>query len=537
MFKRIILILAVVANLFAGFDFGNLAQDGNGKFEQYIQENKTIDVDGIIPIGVKDLKIYLTSTKDVDVQLFDKDNGNALVGWHIGALIGDGSSYAKTKYNGLTIEYSGYNGDGTGLGNEYIKITGTTKNRLIMKAFGYKAGTATIKYSWKGVSQVKDSGMDSFSSSIKQGKRIQLEGILPAGIDNLSVSLSANDDIDIELYNADNGDFVVGWVKNGNSAIISSGNEITRKYNGDTITWSGWNGRYNHTSTTSKEKIPTYNSQTEKGKEYIRIHGKSNNSYIMKVYGYKKGTATVNYQWGDNLIFAAILGQAKMLDEKSNKVNTYKASNGVLTNFWGTSVSKGNGNEYSGLDGYLNNNYETVAKYINGLPAITMRLSAINRGGGDVILFDSGNSHYVFNYLKTIISENTRNKLYFAGHSSGGGDIQNLMWKFKDSYYHIVNQTFQIDSAELPFLGDDDNIIPSNVKEAFNFYQDEDIASFVTEQNIKAKDSSKTKIHNIKISNPTRGIVNDTQIPHEIIDNDKRVRDKIISEIIDDFKG
>lgn len=539
--KSTLLLLALVVNLFAGFEFGDLSQDGNGKFKQYIKEKKTVDVDGIIPKGVKDLKIYLNSTNDVDVQLFDKDNGKALVGWNIGALIGDGATYAKTIYNGITIEYSGYNGDcgyeqctnGKSRGNEYIKITGITKNRLMMKAYGYVAGTADIKYSWKGVSQVKESGIDSFSSPIKQNKRIQLKGVLPAGIDNLTVSLTANDDIDIELYNADNGEFVVGWKNNGKYAIISSGSEITKKYKGDTITWSGWNGRWNHTNTTSKKNITTYNAQAEKGKEYIRIHGKSKNKYIMKIYGYQKGTATVNYSWGDNLIFSAILGQGNMIDESDDEnINTYKADNGILTNFWETIKVTNWGNKFAGADGYSTEYYEGVAKSLNGLPAITMRLSAINIGGGDITLFDSGNSQYVYNYLKSKIQKNNRNKLYFSGHSSGGGDTQNLMWKFKEGYYHIINQTFQIDSAEL--FGDDATI-PSNVEEAFNFYQNEDNVSYVTEGNIEAEDDSKTIIHNIKISNPTSGNPNDKSRPHEQIDNDKRVRDRIINEIINNF--
>jgi len=50
----------------------------------------------------------------------------------------------------MLIEWSGYNGDGTGLGHEYIKITGETTKNLTMKAYGYKAGYAKVHYEWGG---------------------------------------------------------------------------------------------------------------------------------------------------------------------------------------------------------------------------------------------------------------------------------------------------------------------------------------------------------------------------------------------------
>jgi uncharacterized protein YkwD len=50
----------------------------------------------------------------------------------------------------MKIEWSGYNGDGTGSGHEYIKITGETTKNLTMKAYGYKAGYAKVHYEWGG---------------------------------------------------------------------------------------------------------------------------------------------------------------------------------------------------------------------------------------------------------------------------------------------------------------------------------------------------------------------------------------------------
>jgi hypothetical protein len=48
----------------------------------------------------------------------------------------------------MTVRYSGYNGDGSNLGREYIIIEGVVSTDLTMKAFGYKAGTAKVDYFW-----------------------------------------------------------------------------------------------------------------------------------------------------------------------------------------------------------------------------------------------------------------------------------------------------------------------------------------------------------------------------------------------------
>lgn len=121
---------------------------GSGSFNQQVPYRGVVEVPGEIPIGIKNLSIKLDSPVDVDIQLFDADANKPLVGWKIGALID--SSVPKSKlYNGVTIEYSGYDGDGTGKGNEYINLTGVTRNSLKMKMYGYQEGTATVHYSWE----------------------------------------------------------------------------------------------------------------------------------------------------------------------------------------------------------------------------------------------------------------------------------------------------------------------------------------------------------------------------------------------------
>ena len=58
-----------------------------------------------------------------------------------------GEGLGTTTYKGMTITYSGYNGDGTNYGNEFITVK-VTATPLTMKAFGYAAGEAQVDYAW-----------------------------------------------------------------------------------------------------------------------------------------------------------------------------------------------------------------------------------------------------------------------------------------------------------------------------------------------------------------------------------------------------
>jgi len=122
---------------------------------------------GEIPTGVLDLKIYLRADSDVDIQLYDADNttvwreGQAIIayckisdtGCNRG-ILGNSKDHETAVYQGLEYEYSGFNGDQEGnKGHEYIYINGKTNRNLVMKAFGYQAGRATVEYSyWEVVS-------------------------------------------------------------------------------------------------------------------------------------------------------------------------------------------------------------------------------------------------------------------------------------------------------------------------------------------------------------------------------------------------
>ncbi len=118
-------------------------EQGDGSFGQFIPHFEVANI-GDIPANKVNVRIDLRSANDLDIQLFDGDV--AIVKWPDGML--NGPSNDSVSYAGMNIVWSGYNGDGTGLGNEYIEIQGRVTRRLTMKAFGYAAGTAQVNYEW-----------------------------------------------------------------------------------------------------------------------------------------------------------------------------------------------------------------------------------------------------------------------------------------------------------------------------------------------------------------------------------------------------
>jgi len=106
-----------------------------------------------------------------------------------------------------------------------------------------------------------------FSGSLAKDARDTLVDI-PSGATELEITLDATADIDLELY--DGTTFVIGW-----KAIIDSKGPTTGTYQGDTFSYSGWNG----------------------GDEYITADGPLSRAYTLKVYGFKAGNyvVTVSY--------------------------------------------------------------------------------------------------------------------------------------------------------------------------------------------------------------------------------------------------
>jgi len=267
--------------LYAGFDWGGDAGNcsGSGKFQQQIKNNDIVEV-GEIPLGKEGVSIKLTSDNDVDIQLYDKSTGEKIIVWPNGILSGAGKQ--TTNYEGINIEWSGYNGDGTNYGHEYINISGTTNRTLIMKAFGYKAGFANVDYLWTGTqgctegSSTAANGSGTFQQQILHQATVTV-GDIPTDIDELSIQLISDNDVDIQLYDKDNGIEIIAW-PNG---ILNAANKQTTSYKGMNIEWSGYNG-----------------DGINYGHEYIKISGVTTQNLTMKAFGYKAGYATINYSWG-----------------------------------------------------------------------------------------------------------------------------------------------------------------------------------------------------------------------------------------------
>jgi hypothetical protein len=170
---------------------------GPFSFQTSVAEGATVDIGEII-VGKKDLRVKLTADKDVDVQLFDRGaaamtacpgSGKAIIAYKEDAdtcLKGPLGNNAdggveSTVYNDIKFEYSGYNGVGGKLGNEYVQLTGATNTPLLMKAFGYAAGSFEVEYEfyevvpddeeppmdpsvhWLAAKNNKISGTDKFS--------------------------------------------------------------------------------------------------------------------------------------------------------------------------------------------------------------------------------------------------------------------------------------------------------------------------------------------------------------------------------------
>jgi len=265
-------------------DFGESggAKSGSGEFSKYVPQGDR-ELIGKVPVGITDLSINLTASSDLDIELWDGEV--FVVGWEAGgapALV-YGETETTGKYNGVEITWSGWDGVGGNPGNESITISGTTKNTFVMKVFGYRPGAVKVEYSWAGgVSNgPASSGSGRFSKLVPQNGRAVI-GTIPSGVDGLQVDLTADHDLDIELW--DDETFVVGWQVSGKKSLIYRDSPVTGLYRGVRISWSGWDG-----------------VGGSKGNESIRISGTTQNVFLMKVFGYQTGNVSVEYSWGSDL--------------------------------------------------------------------------------------------------------------------------------------------------------------------------------------------------------------------------------------------
>jgi len=128
-----------------------------GTFTATLDEDQILRI-GEIPVGKGDLRVSLDSDVDIDIQLYDMDDtstwaeGQAIAGYCQGEPCNYGplttSGYNVIDYHDRTYVYSGYDGVDGQQGNEFIEIEGITNRNLMMTFYGYKAGTATVTYSY-----------------------------------------------------------------------------------------------------------------------------------------------------------------------------------------------------------------------------------------------------------------------------------------------------------------------------------------------------------------------------------------------------
>jgi hypothetical protein len=256
-----------------GFNWGSECQGGSGSFAQLVERNRVVTV-GTIPQGKANIEITLAAGGDVDIQL-DGANGTKIVNWQGGLL--DGSEAATRQYNGMTISYSGYNGVDGDPGKETLKIEGVTTEPLVMKAYGYAQGQATVTYKWQARPNCVDSGNGTFTQALTQGQVVEI-GRIPPGLKNIRVQLQSSVDVDIQLEDA-NGAKVVHW----ESGLLRCASNCSASYRGVSVKWSGYNG-----------------DGTGPGNEQIEISGTTQNEFVMRAFGYQGGTATVKYSWGNS---------------------------------------------------------------------------------------------------------------------------------------------------------------------------------------------------------------------------------------------
>ena len=262
-----------------GFNWGSRCDGGSGSFEQAIEQDALVEV-GAIPAEKHQVRIELSSQSDVDIQLIDQETTFKIIAYPDGLLGGeDGNAQACATWNEVEYCYSGWDGDQTasGKGNEWITITGDTNRPLTMKAFGYAAGNALVRYSWAKKPDCIDQGNGSFTQSIEKNATVDV-GVIPAGKKNLKIELTSEKDVDIQLY--DDAVPIVMW-DNDETALLFGEGLGTTTYKGMTITYSGYNG-----------------DGTNFGHEFITVKGEVATPLTMKAFGYAAGEAQVNYAWG-----------------------------------------------------------------------------------------------------------------------------------------------------------------------------------------------------------------------------------------------
>jgi hypothetical protein len=205
--SRIILLLAGSAlSVSAKFDFNVISNSscvgGFKSFDLDINEEERAFV-GDIPPGLTGLLIQLRSNSDIDLQL--SSGSNDIINWKTG-IINESHTTSRT-WNNDSITYSGYSGDGSGAGNEYIQFDDSTDSHYNIYAYGYTSGSAIVNFTWNGnddcIGEVfPPEGKGAFSQSFDAGQVLWL-GELPKGLQDIYIRVISESNIDLQLYDGD----------------------------------------------------------------------------------------------------------------------------------------------------------------------------------------------------------------------------------------------------------------------------------------------------------------------------------------------
>lgn len=258
-----------------GFDWGEGCEGGNGAFNQLIAHEAAITV-GTIPEGKSGVSVQLKSDADVDIQLIDKATGTEIVAWPDGLYAEEGEGCVT--YEGHKVCHSGYNGDGSNYGHEWLNIEGDLSREFVLKAYGYASGNAAVTYSFEAASDCVDEGEGSFDQPIAESDVLAV-GIIPAGKTNIRIDLVADADVDVQLF--DGAHAIVQWP----DGDLKAADQGSTTYEGATVTYSGYLGK----------------DGNKPGQEFITIEGELKSDLIVKAFGYQAGEAEVTYSWGGDL--------------------------------------------------------------------------------------------------------------------------------------------------------------------------------------------------------------------------------------------
>ena len=301
----LLLLLQHMTATFAGFNWGAGCGGGNGTFSVNLTTSgQLVDV-GTIPAGKWNVRVYLSATSDVDVQIFDTDDtstfpeGKALVAWcanaktcNIGELGSDEGS-GTTLYKNMNVKYSGYGGTNNQPGKEYVLIDGKTAATLSMKAFAFEAGVAKVDYSWDRVQTKCCLGIapctGHFSMAVPKDATVNI-GDIPKGKKDLRVQLYSEKDVDIQLYDLEDtsnfaeGKAIIGYCDTTgcNQGLLGNNDGTTESatYKALSYEYSGYEG-----------------IKGQQGNEHLVVHGISNTKLSMRAFGYAAGQALVSYSY------------------------------------------------------------------------------------------------------------------------------------------------------------------------------------------------------------------------------------------------